>query len=76
MALSDPASGPPCGTNNERPYGIRHIRQALLIQKMDETADDPKGDQGPEAGHGDLEKNIFPMFTEPGSNESRSEQDK
>jgi hypothetical protein len=42
---------------------------------MNETADSPKGDQGPEAGHGSLEKNIFPMFAEPGSNEGPSEQD-
>jgi hypothetical protein len=43
---------------------------------MDETADSPQGDQSPEAGYGGLEKNIFPIFTEPGSNESRNEQNK
>lgn len=48
----------------------------LLIQPMDETADRPQGDQSPEAGHGGFEKNIFPMFTEPGSNEGSSEQEK
>jgi len=41
---------------------------------MDETADGTKGDQGPEAGHSGLEKNIFPMLAEPGSNEGPSEQ--
>jgi hypothetical protein len=58
------------------PKGIRLIQQTLLIQKMNETADSPKGDQGPEAGHGGLEKNTFPMFTEPGSNEGHCEQSK
>ncbi|MEE8259508.1 MAG: hypothetical protein V3R14_00770 [Nitrospinaceae bacterium] len=55
---------------------MRLTRQDLLIQKMDKTADGPQGDQGPEAGHGSFEKNIFPMFTEPGSNEGPSEQEK
>jgi len=43
---------------------------------MDKTADGPNGDQSPEAGHGGLEKNIFPMLTEPGSNKGPSEQEK
>jgi hypothetical protein len=53
-----------------------HIRQALLIQKMNETADGPQGDQGPKSGHGGLEKYIFPMFTEPGGHEGPGEQGK
>jgi hypothetical protein len=47
-----------------------------LIQKIDKTADGPNGDQSPKAGHGDLEKKIFPILTEPGSNEGSSEQEK
>ena len=43
---------------------------------MDETAYDPNDDKSPEAGYGNFEKNIFPMFTEAGSNESSSKHDK
>jgi hypothetical protein len=43
---------------------------------MDKTADDPNGYQSPEARHGGLEKNIFPMLTEPGSNKGSREQEK
>jgi len=52
------------------------VEQALLIQKMDKTADGPQGDQGPETGNGGFEKNIFPMFAEPGSNEGTGKQEK
>jgi len=52
------------------------VEQALLIQKMDETADGPQGDQGPEAGNGSFEKNIFPMFAEPGSHKGPGKQEK
>ncbi len=53
-----------------------HMRQALLIQKMNETADGPQGDQGPKSGNGGLEKHVFPMFAEPGGHEGPSEQGK
>ena len=43
---------------------------------MNETAYGPKSNQSPEAGHGGFEKNILPMFTESGSNEGASEQEK
>ena len=52
------------------------IQQTLCIKKMDETADGPKGDQGPESGHGGLEKNIFPVLAKSGGNEGPREQDK
>lgn len=42
---------------------------------MDETADRPECDQCPEAGHGGLEENVFPMLAEPGGHESTGEQD-
>ena len=43
---------------------------------MDQAADGPKGDQGPETGHSRFEENIFPVLTEPGSDEGSGEQDK
>jgi hypothetical protein len=43
-----------------------YLRILLLIDEMDETADGPQRDQGPEAGHGGFEKYTFPEFTEPG----------
>jgi hypothetical protein len=56
---------------------LNHLsQQRLLGKKMDPTADNPKSNKSPEAGHGGLEKNTFPMFTEPGSNEGSSEQEK
>jgi len=50
-----------------------YLRILLLIDEMDETADGPQCDQGPEAGHGGFEKNAFPEFTESGGYERQRE---
>jgi hypothetical protein len=51
------------------------IGYILWIPKMNQTADGPKGDQCPETGYGYFKKNVFPMLTETGSNESGQKQD-